>query len=155
MCEKLDQINKESAQLMTYVKQESIYWRSKGKKTILLGGDHSTSLGHIEACASDDLGILQIDAHADFRKAYEGFTYSHASIMYNVLDRVNVERLVQVGIRDYCEEEFNRIELGDLHVKCFFDQAFKRGTISGQNVASAMRRNRISFTFKSLFVSRY
>ena len=78
------------------------------------------------------MGILQIDAHADFRKAYEGFTYSHASIMYNVLDRVNVERLVQVGIRDYCEEEFNRIELGDLHVKCFFDQHLKEEQFQGK-----------------------
>lgn len=82
----------------------------------LVGGDHSTPLGFIRACAeytaglkgSKGLGILQIDAHMDFRDAFEGFAYSHASIMHNVLTRIDdVSRLVQVGIRDYGEGELN------------------------------------------------
>jgi agmatinase len=85
-----------------------------GKIPALLGGDHSTPLGFIRACAehaaklkgSKGLGILQIDAHMDFRDAFEGFTYSHASIMFNVLTRIDqVSKLVQVGIRDYGEGE--------------------------------------------------
>jgi agmatinase len=52
------------------------------------------------------LGLLHLDAHADLRPAYEGFTWSHASIFYNVLDRIpGVAKLVQVGIRDLSEEE--------------------------------------------------
>lgn len=81
---------------------------AEGKSPGLLGGEHALSLGAIEACAArfGDIGILQIDAHMDLREAFEGFTYSHASIMHNVLARVpGVTKLVQVGIRDYCEEE--------------------------------------------------
>jgi agmatinase len=87
---------------------------AEGKTPGLVGGDHSTPFGFIRACAehaaslkrSDGLGILQIDAHMDFRDAFEGFTWSHASIMFNVLTRIpEVSRLVQVGIRDYGEGE--------------------------------------------------
>lgn len=86
----------------------------EGRTPGLVGGDHSTPLGFIAACAefvsglkgSRGLGILQIDAHMDFREAFEGFAYSHASIMHNVLTRIDgVSRLVQVGIRDYGEGE--------------------------------------------------
>ena len=86
----------------------------EGKTPGLVGGDHSTPLGFIRDCAehaaglngSKGLGILQIDAHMDFRDAFEGFAYSHASIMHNVLTRIpEVTRLVQVGIRDYGEGE--------------------------------------------------
>ena len=49
----------------------------------------------------EDFGILQIDAHMDLRKAYEGFEHSHASIMYNALKLPAISKLVQVGIRDF------------------------------------------------------
>lgn len=79
----------------------------------ILGGDHSVSFGAIRAAAErhPGLGILHVDAHADLREAYEGFTWSHASIFYNVHERVpGVGRLVQVGIRDYGRAEAERIE---------------------------------------------
>ena len=85
-----------------------------GKTPALLGGDHSTPFGAIKACAEfasgldakGGLGILHFDAHMDLRDAFEGFAWSHASIMHNVLERVpQVSTLVQVGIRDYSEDE--------------------------------------------------
>jgi agmatinase len=92
---------------------------AEGKVPGLVGGDHSTPLGAIRACAEHaagpgGLGILHIDAHMDLRKAYEGFAYSHASIMHNVLKSVSgVTRLVQVGIRDFSEGEMDHaIEQG-------------------------------------------
>ena len=52
--------------------------------------------------AHPGLGILHVDAHADLRESYEGFRWSHASIMDNVLRELpGVERLVQIGIRDF------------------------------------------------------
>ena len=55
-------------------------------------------------------GILHIDAHADLRPAYQGLRWSHASIMHNVLAEIDaVARIVQVGIRDYCEQELQTI----------------------------------------------
>jgi agmatinase len=79
-----------------------------GKRVATLGGDHSISFGAIaaHARAHPGMGVLHVDAHADLRKAFEGFTWSHASIMYNVVERLpGVAKLVQVGIRDLSEEE--------------------------------------------------
>src|SRR5437660_1373008 len=62
----------------------------RGKIVGTIGGDHSVSFGAIEAHARrwPGLGILHVDAHADLRRAYEGFTWSHASIMDNVVERI-------------------------------------------------------------------
>lgn len=86
----------------------------------LIGGDHSCPLGHIRAHIENypSAGILHFDAHYDLRKAYEGFEQSHASIMYNVLQKTKVSKLVNVGIRDYCEEEENLV-LSDSRIKDF------------------------------------
>lgn len=129
-----DEINRQCAQLMQYVQQECEYWRSQGKLTVLLGGDHSTPLGHINALAAEypSFGILQIDAHADLREAYEGFQFSHASIMHNVLKLKQVEKLVQVGIRDFCEEEKARMLHSRGRVKTFFDQELKARAYKGE-----------------------
>ena len=79
----------------------------QGKIVGVLGGDHSVPFAAIAAAAErGSLGVLHVDAHADLREAYEGFAWSHASIMHNVLAACpNVERLVQVGVRDYSEAE--------------------------------------------------
>ncbi len=97
---------------------ESVYrttkhWLDKGKLVGAVGGDHSISYGIIQAHAEKypGLGVLHLDAHADLRNAYEGFTWSHASIMYNVVKRLpGVKSLVQVAIRDMSEEENQLIE---------------------------------------------
>ncbi|MDP4290091.1 MAG: arginase family protein, partial [Bacteroidota bacterium] len=87
----------------------------KGKLVGLVGGEHSVPFGFIRALAElqPDFGILQIDAHADLREAYEGFTFSHASIMFNALKLKGVKRLVQVGVRDECEDEINLVASND------------------------------------------
>lgn len=81
----------------------------KGQIVAVLGGDHSTPLGLMQALGDqcpDGFGVLHIDAHHDLRCAYEGFVRSHASIMYNALQEIPaLKRLVQVGIRDYSQEE--------------------------------------------------
>jgi agmatinase len=80
-----------------------------------------------------EFAVLQIDAHADLRIAYEGFEYSHASIMYNALKLKEVQKLVQVGIRDYCEEELNIIENSKGRVKTFFDRDIKYAQYNGDS----------------------
>ena len=80
------------------------------KLPVIVGGDHSTPFGAIDASAArhEGLGVLQFDAHADLRPAFEGLRWSHASIMHNVLAECpGVASLVQVGIRDLCEQEFD------------------------------------------------
>ncbi len=108
----------------------------EGKLVGLLGGDHSTPLGFIQALARryTSFGILQIDAHADLRKAYEGFEYSHASIMYNVLQTTpQVTRLVQVGIRDICAEEAAYADNSAGRIRIFYDRELKAAAYEGRH----------------------
>lgn len=105
---KLERINRASGELNEMMYCESKQYLSQGKIVGLVGGDHSTPLGHIRAVAEhhESVGVLHIDAHYDLRPAYQGFEYSHASIMYNVIEQIpQVCRLVQVGIRDFCDQE--------------------------------------------------
>ena len=105
----------------------------KGKVPVVLGGDHSAPYGLIKAMTSKYLnfGVLQIDAHADLRHAYQGFNFSHASIMHNILQLDGVEKLVQVGIRDICEEEFDLIN-SDERIVTFFDHQLAREQFEGR-----------------------
>lgn len=110
------EVNAASSELNDWVERQAQAHLSLSKTVGILGGDHSVSLGLIRALATrfETFGVLHIDAHADLRRAYEGFQYSHASIMENVLHLPHVSKLVQVGIRDYCEEEEETIrEAGD------------------------------------------
>jgi agmatinase len=127
-------INEACESLNIYVKNTTRKHLQDGKLVGLLGGDHSTPLGFIRALAEqhDRFGILHIDAHADLRKAYEGFTYSHGSIMYNALKIPAVNRIVQVGIRDLCEEEINVVERAMGRVKIFFDEDIKSDLFNGK-----------------------
>ena len=127
-------INEACENLNVYVRNTTAKYLNKGKMVGLLGGDHSTSLGFLRALSEryDRFGIVQIDAHADLRKAYEGFTYSHASIMFNALKLPSVQRLVQVGIRDYCDEEVGVINRAMGRVVTFFDEDIKIQMYSGK-----------------------
>ena len=102
----------------------------------LIGGDHSVSEGALLAIGEKyqgQFGLLHLDAHADMREAYQGFTHSHASVMYNILQQVHSpQTFVQVGIRDLCQEEFQRISDHN-HVHCFFDHEVKRKMFEGEN----------------------
>ncbi|MGZ4043618.1 MAG: agmatinase family protein [Bacteroidia bacterium] len=128
-------ITKECLWLNDWVKKRCLYFLNQNKIVGLVGGDHSTPLGMMQALAEKygDYAILQIDAHADLRNAYEGFEFSHASIMFNALKIKNVEKLVQVGIRDYCEEEFNLINNSNGRVKTFFDRDIKYAQYNGDS----------------------
>lgn len=130
-----DQINAGGTGLKEWVREEMLALLQQGKLPALLGGDHSTPLGFMEALAEvyPEYGILQIDAHCDLRNAYEGFTYSHASIMYNALKIQEVKKLVQVGIRDFCQEEMEVIQQSNGRVKTFFDADLKRSMYEGES----------------------
>lgn len=133
----LMEINHSCAAMVEKVQVRCLDALNNGKSVVLLGGDHSTPLGLIKALGyhTGSFGILQIDAHADLRAAYEGFEYSHASIMYNALKEDHVSRLVQVGIRDYCDEEYHRIQDSNGRIVTFFDRDLKAGQYQGQTWA--------------------
>ncbi len=106
---------------------------SQDKLVGLIGGDHSTPYGAIKALAEhhSSFGILHIDAHCDLREGYEGFEFSHASIMYNVLrDFEQVEHIVQVGVRDYCDDEL-ALATSSQRVTMFDDYLLARQRFEG------------------------
>lgn len=130
----LNSINEGSEWLNKQVRKKALSYFKKNKSVVLLGGDHSTPLGLIQALSDKNLqfGILQIDAHADLREAYEGFVYSHASIMYNALQVPGVSKLVQVGIRDFCQEEMDLIK-SDKRIVTYFDKDLKHRQYKGES----------------------
>lgn len=130
----LTEINQASEALKNELKERVLYWQNQGKKVGLIGGDHSTPLGYYEALASqhNGFGILHLDAHMDLRVAYEGFTYSHASVMYNALQIPQVSKIVQVGIRDFCEQEVQVIQENKNRVKVFTDSDMKSQSFTGK-----------------------
>jgi agmatinase len=135
MCKTLREINEGSLFLNDWVYEQTTDLLAKGKLVAVLGGDHSTPLGFFKAIGDKfgDFGILQIDAHMDLRKAYEGFNYSHASIMYNALQEIpNIKKLVQVGIRDFCEEEFDYMQASDNRIVTYFDKNIKERQYDGE-----------------------
>lgn len=134
MCKALKEVNQGSEMLNAWVYEQTKSLLQKGKLVALLGGDHSTPLGFMKAMEEQhgSYGVLQIDAHMDLRKAYEGFTYSHASIMYNALNEVKgISKLVQVGIRDYCDEEFEYAKQCGERIAVFYDKDIKESCFEG------------------------
>lgn len=128
----LEKINEASRTLNKELKERVSSWLGQGKRVILLGGDHSTPYGYYQALADTygSFGILHFDAHMDLRIAYEGFTFSHASIMYNTIQLPEVTKLVQIGIRDFCEQEVEVAKSSE-KVKVFTDADLKKGQFEG------------------------
>ena len=84
-------------------------WLEKGKFPVLIGGEHSVSIGSIQAHADlhEDLTVLQLDAHTDLRDEYEGSKFNHACVMARAREKCPI---VQVGIRSMDAAERGTIE---------------------------------------------
>ena len=135
MCKVLKDLNAGAEFLNEWVYEQTKELLDAGKLVGLVGGDHSTPLGYYKAIGEKhgDFGILQIDAHADLREAYEDLKYSHASIMFNALaETPQLVKLVQVGTRDYSlgELEYSRNSNG--RVTTFFDKHIKERQYEGE-----------------------
>lgn len=128
------EVNALCERMNDWVYAQAKAWLARGKRVGVLGGDHSTPYGNIRAHAEQypGLGVLHLDAHADLRVAYEGFTWSHASIFYNVMERCpGVSRLVQVGLRDMSEQEADYIRDSKGRLVAFYDADLTRKRFDG------------------------
>jgi len=85
----------------------------KEKFVVMLGGEHSLTLGMVRAFKErfDRLSVLQLDAHADLRDEYEDSRYSHACVMRRVLECCPI---VQVGIRSLSLVEHRFLALNQM-----------------------------------------
>lgn len=127
-------VNAASARVNAHVGKEARAILDRGAIPALLGGDHASPFGLIAELAErhPGLGVLQIDAHADLRDAFEGFSFSHASIFHNVMTRLpKVGKLVQVGIRDFGSRERAFVEQSKGRVECFYDQQLRDRAFAG------------------------
>lgn len=92
------------------------------KFPIILGGEHSLTLGAIKACADryKDLSVLQIDAHADLRQTYQGNPHSHACISYQIYSNLPQPQITQVGVRNISKEEITWLETKYPNINIFW-----------------------------------
>lgn len=136
------EINDECARMCKWVHEEAKAILKRGQIPAVLGGDHSVPEGNIQAVSESvngDFGVLHIDAHADLRDAYQGFTRSHASIMFNVMNAPwRPKKLVQVGVRDFSEEEYELTRQPG--IRTFFDAELKSAAFEGTSWSELCRR---------------
>ena len=146
----LEAVNLAGDRVEAHVHQRVTAALRAGRLPIVLGGDHSVPLGAHRAALDrsggpgaepgtdpgtnpgGQLGFLHIDAHADMRDAYEGFTHSHASIIHNLVNGPTPPAaVVQVGVRDVGPAEWERT-LAHPRVHSWSDSALAERAHRGQ-----------------------
>jgi len=135
MSKTLKEVNEGGAYLNNWIYEQAKVLMSKNKLVAVLGGDHSIALGSLKAIAekNSEFGVLQIDAHCDLREAYMGFTYSHASVMYNALKEIpELTKLVQIGIRDYSPAEWEIVTGSNGRVIPYPDKDIRQRQFEGE-----------------------
>ncbi|MDF1837331.1 MAG: agmatinase family protein [Planctomycetota bacterium] len=138
---RLERVNQIGQQVREAVATFADDCLAQGRIPAVLGGDHSVPQGAIEACARahPGMGILHIDAHADLRVAFEGFQYSHASILHNVMEQApGVSHLLQIGLRDLGAQESARIDQDD-RIHAIFDDDWAEIRLAGTALRSMVR----------------
>ena len=131
----LNQINKGCSEYLSYI-SDTIYELLKKNKLVgLLGGDHSVTYGYLSALSKENknFGVLHIDAHLDLRNSYQGFDYSHASVMRNASKFQNISHFTSIGIRDYCSEEVAFIESQTNRFSVFYDRDISTQLFNGKS----------------------
>jgi len=98
-------------EMVAAVREQIAHVLGQGKIPVMLGGEHSISLGAVQAMKEKypELSVLQLDAHADLRDSYQGSPYSHAAVARRITE---ICPLVQAGIRSMSVEEAVFMEAG-------------------------------------------
>lgn len=103
-----------------------------GKIPVMLGGEHSISLGSISACKKKylrNLSVLQLDAHADLRNEFEGTKFHHGCVIRRVVDDLKLP-VTQVGVRSQSEEEANYLKDSKKN-NVFYDKKYSSEEVIG------------------------
>jgi agmatinase len=140
----LARVNAIGARVNEWVRERVQAILDAGRLPAVVGGDHSTSFGAIEAAARHvgELGLLHFDAHADLRRAYEGFEWSHASILHNVVHKIDaVARIVQVGVRDMSEEEAQKIRASEGRILTLYDHEWAAARLENRDLRAMIRKH--------------
>jgi agmatinase len=93
-----------------------------------------------QALEGERFGILHFDAHMDLRAGYEGLNHSHASVMYNCFkDFENLKSITQVGVRDFCRDEWEFTQENRSNFFTFTDMENKKLLFRGESWAKRVK----------------
>ncbi len=150
----VDQLNNLSTKLNNYLKEQSLLAYKNNQKVICLGGDHSTPFGLLQALDQtyEQFSILHIDAHFDLREAYQDFDHSHASIMFNASKLQACKQIIHLGIRDFCEQEFNYAQTNKKSVT-FLNSSIQKQLFEGVSWKTICSTIQQSIQHKNLYIS--
>ena len=131
---KITDVNQACAAMIQSLMGKCQAYLVAGQVPFLVGGDHSISIANLQALANTTpgFGILQVDAHADLRKDYQGFIYSHASVMRAASGIQGIDKIVQVGVRELCDEEILFISEQAGKVQTWFDRDLSERQFKGE-----------------------
>ncbi len=109
----------------------------KDKAVLMLGGEHSLTLGMVKAYREKyaALSVLQLDAHADLRDSYLGTKFSHATVMRRVLELCPI---VPVGIRSLSQEEHQFIT--EAGIAPFYARDLISGEVAARQIVDALSK---------------
>jgi len=116
----LDVKNDKPKVMVEKVKKFTAILLEKNKFPIALGGEHSITSGIIQAFP-DNIAVVSLDAHLDFRRQYENERYNHACVVRRISDHINVRDIVVLGVRSAEKEEFQDAKKQGL----FYFESFK------------------------------
>ena len=142
LADALSFVNRASDELNQKVRVETARILRDGKIPAIIGGEHSVPFGAFQAASevAGEFGILHFDAHSDTRSAYMGFQHSHASIMRNAAEKIpSISKFVQVGIRDFCEEELEFTRNQGTRFEVFYDRFLQNRKMSGTPFSTLAR----------------
>ncbi|MDE3268789.1 MAG: agmatinase family protein [Pseudomonadota bacterium] len=134
-------INRSSQVFNTQIRLRTAQILAAGKKLALVGGEHSCPYGYLQALAAihAEFGILHFDAHLDYRRAYQGYDFSHASIMYQVMETIPaVCKNVHVAIRDFCQWEHDYAKSLGERDQIFFAWDIHRRQVSHAEIVACL-----------------
>ena len=116
----LDVKNNKPKEMVKKVKDFTSKLLSENKFPIALGGEHSLTIGTVQAFPKD-IAVLSLDAHIDFRQQYENNPFNHACITRRIADHIDKKNIAVLGIRSAEKEEFEEAKNLDI----FFINAFE------------------------------
>jgi len=123
----------------------------KKKLPIVLGGEHSLTIGSIRPFTKKykDIILLHFDAHADLRDSYNNEKYSHASAIKRCLDFKNI-KVVSFGIRNLSEFEMNFYKKNKKRIKIFWAKDKRKWNLNMLNKLFKNKNVYITFDVDSL-----
>jgi agmatinase len=107
--------DEDSEEAISKIQKELDVILQYNKKTVVIGGEHSVTVGAVRSFSNfyPDMSVIHLDAHADLRDSYLGSPYNHACVMARVREKCP---FVSIGIRSLCQEEFRIIQKEDLNI---------------------------------------